>query len=257
MGGVGNNLFQLLLFLYLNSTKSDHQIYFVSYLNKKNIITRLLKWKIHEPVIEKIVNPKTFINFSLIKTVLILITAKLNFKIKFLNQFSASDKVIDLNNPSLNLVGYFQNKDILKFTMSVLPELRILISDKLNLISPKQKNNVVVHFRWGDSKWAKKYKSYYDDLIPLLSKFEEVQIVTDDPKIASIKFSALKKIILVSNDNPWDDFEILVNSKILFSAPSTFSWWALHLVDEKSEVYLPKVIFEKLGYFGSAKYNLI
>ena len=75
-------------------------------------------------------------------------------------------------------------------------------------------------------------------------------IVTDDIKKAKSFFSDIN-VVFSKNKNPLDDFNLMVFSKKLYCSPSTFSWWASHMVSDSTEIIFPKFLYDNLGYHGN------
>ena len=120
-------------------------------------------------------------------------------------------------------------------------------------IRKKYKSNksyTVVHFRLGDSKRAKKMISYYEEVRKMiLESNEEILIATDSPKEAEIFFKNCPNVRLSGAKNALEDFKYMVNSKRLYCAPSTFSWWALHSLDNDSSAVIPEFFKDDLGVY--------
>ncbi len=117
-----------------------------------------------------------------------------------------------------------------------------------------KKYYLVLHFRWGDTDWGRKYEYYYQKARELIkSKNAYTLIVTDDLNKAKSFFSKINNIQFKRSDNPFDDFLILLNAETLILAPSTFSWWAGLLTKQAKKIYAPKEIMAFLPIITNNK----
>ena len=114
--------------------------------------------------------------------------------------------------------------------------------------------NIVVHYRKGDSGWAVLYNNYYIKIKKLLKEeSSKIIIVTDSKKEALDFFKELIDIDVVSSDNAIEDFKILLSAKKLYCAPSTFSWWASHSLSREAQVVFPSIFENTLGVYLNKK----
>jgi hypothetical protein len=67
----------------------------------------------------------------------------------------------------------------------------------------------------------------------------------------------IQNINIISSNNALDDFKYLISCEKLYCAPSTFSWWAAHSLEPKSEVIMSKYIFNKIGYYNETSKLII
>ena len=147
---------------------------------------------------------------------------------------------------SENIFGYFQYKSFFKENIK---EFYLLCKD-INVMYAASNTGIVVHYRMGDSDWAKNSSHYYDKVKEMIKdRVESILVVTDSPKCASKFFQDCINVQLVSSNNAIEDFKIMINSSELYCAPSTFSWWAAHSTSKNSLVIMPKFFEEKLGIY--------
>lgn len=249
-GGFGNILFQIIPALKLNGI----EIQLDSYLTKNNIFTYFFRWKIHSPEFENFFMKSDF-NFNVIDThnpfvgfhiILGFISKKM--KSPFLRYFYFHNNNDEINFLSKgNYFGYYQNKLFLQNHKTqlekIFKELRSVYYDQFLQVECS------VHFRYGDSVWAKQNFDYYNKVkIHLLKQNIEVTIVTDSITEANNFFQELPNFNVISGE-VMRDFSILLSSNILYSAPSTFSWWAAN-ASLASEIYVPEYLDLKLGLFN-------
>lgn len=249
MGGFGNNLFQYLAYLKLKNKGYD--VHFVSNLIKENFVTKFFGWKIHSPTILNFITTNSLNYFKFIKTLTILFISKL-FKIRTSSIFT--NNINNINN-SVNIFGYFQERKFLESCEKEFSELNDIIPANSNLFFSDK--SLTIHFRWGDSSWAKLNQEYYDKIIKLSHNYEEIIIVTDDIDMAKLKFKSIINLNFNNSNSVLEDFTILRNSSNLACAPSTFSWWAAQLSKTCKTVYMPKYIHNKLGHYAHSNLELI
>ena len=256
MGGFGNVLFQILAFNIIS--KTNKKVFYVKKLTEKNYITRFFGWTIHQRLYNDLIEEKQFNEINNFKLSIIVFigffSKKMNLKFKLATFYNSSIQI--KNNTSNNVFGYFQDKTFLKKHKKELLELGSVL--KLNYAN-KDKNPIVVHYRKGDSNWAINFSYYYDEIKNMLKKESlPILIVTDSLICAKDFFSGLKNIEILSSSNALEDFKYLLSADKLYCAPSTFSWWAAHSLDENSEIIMPKFFTENLGiYIKSKKLTII
>jgi len=246
MGGFGNVLFQILAYRVLK--KGSAFVGYVSVLTENNFITKLLGWTIHEKLYEEFILRNEIVEKNIIDTIIILffsIFSKVTKTKNIIATFYFSDN--KFKKPyALNIFGYFQDKYFLEENRDELLEFgkEIHIKYKMN------ESYIVVHYRMGDSDWARKYENYYSEVKRLIKlEHETVLVVTDSPKEAKVFFSDCNNVRLTDAKNAKEDFRYMVSAKKLYCAPSTFSWWASHSLSVESEVIMPVFLQEKLGIY--------
>lgn len=224
-GGLGNILFQG--FIGHLISEKGHNVSFNGFLTKKNIITKLLKWTLHENNFhEELLGTTNYtFNIDFFNFIKLIVSKTIKFNFKSIFIFENEGKI---RYDSTHYFGYFQSSSLIKNNLHTFRNYCNDLRKKLKLEEKHLKTQVVVHFRWGDSTWAKKNKIYYEKILEILkTEYEghQIYIVTDDINKANSFFSLLndKKIL---KRNTMEDFKFLCNSSILFVSPSTFSWWA-------------------------------
>ena len=254
MGGFGNNLFHLILFFKLKNT-SKSKIKLVDFLIKENAITRLLGWKIHPPLIYNFVPKKHFserIKLSLYFTLIIYFFKSLAYKLLEPNvKFHQNEISPTYLMKTKNYFGYFQNKEFLNTSKIEFSQLKSMIHSKIIFNKPQYES--VIHYRWGDSVWAKNNMRYYNEIKRGIIGNQKVLIVTDDIKNAKNFFKDTEYVEIVSSVDPTEDFLKLLLGEKLICAPSTFSWWASQLCFEQTEIVMPKMLYELLGHYTENK----
>ena len=246
MGGFGNVLFQILVFKILS--KRNKNISYITKLTEKNFMTKVLGWTIHQNLYSDLIEDKHLNKINNFKSFIIVFLSFLSkifkFKFKLATFYNPSIQII--NNTPNNLFGYFQDKPFLENHKNELLELGCLLkyNYRTDEIMP-----IVVHYRRGDSHWAVSFAYYYDEIKKMLKKESSpILIVTDSVKDANIFFNDLNNIKIIRSDNALDDFKHLISTEKLYCAPSTFSWWAAHSLDEYSEIIMPKFLLINLGF---------
>ena len=251
MGGFGNVLFQILAYDVLS--KSNNDVFFVTKLTEQNCITKFLGWTIHQPLFDKLLQNTQRVNVKFGPSVIFVFIAFLSKKLKFRNQLSTFyNKDVQLKNGcSRNIFGYFQDKEFLSKNKNEL----LRVGSKLKTIySISAKHPIVVHYRKGDSGWALKFSYYYEEIKLFLKKEKDnIIVVTDSLENAREFFKDISGVEVIRSENAIEDFKILISAKKMYCAPSTFSWWAAHSLDEKSEVIMPKFFEDNLGIYVKTK----
>ena len=245
MGGFGNVLFQIRAYRIL---KVSNKAKYIDLLVKNNIFTRLLGWTIHERVYENFIDKKEIQKVSYIQAIIVLFVGIFSRKFKFKNSISTfytyndSFKVPFSN----NIFGYFQDKYFLERNQVELLKLGRELFNKYK----KNESKIIVHYRMGDSGWAKEHGNYYIKVKNMIMKERDtVYIATDSPKKALIFFSDCSNVKLTDSKNAMDDFKYMVSATKLYCAPSTFSWWAAHSLSSKSQVIMPDFFKNTLGVY--------
>jgi hypothetical protein len=251
MGGFGNVLFQILAYNVISKTNVN--VFYVTKLTEKNSITKYLKWTIHKPIYENLIDTNQIINVKSIPALFTILIAILSNKFKIESKISTVyNKNFQLKNPvSENIFGYFQEKEFLSENKKEL----LSLGEKLRtLYSSSTKTPIVVHYRKGDSDWVDKYPNYYNQIKKMLKKESlPIMIVSDSIEDANYFFKDVKNIKILSSNNAIDDFKYLVSADKLYCAPSTFSWWALHSLKKESEIVVPKFFDDYLGVYVNRK----
>jgi len=257
-GGFGNILFQLIPALSLSDElKKDekNKVLLSSYLTKTNLISIFLGWKIHKVEFENFFTKSNFKFYVMdvrdFYAIIHIILGFLSKKIKkpFLGHFyfEKNNKISQFYSNN-HYFGYFQNKLFLQnHTIEleqIFKELRTVYYDIAIEVE------CAVHFRFGDSIWAKQNYTYYKDVKDSLKNRNcLITIVTDSKTEANEFFKGLSNFIVISGE-VMQDFSILLSAKVLYAAPSTFSWWSAN-ASLSNEIYMPSVLESKLGFYNS------
>ena len=247
MGGLGNVLFQILVYRIV---KESNKIKYVDLLVKNNIFTKLLGRTIHERAYEDFIDKNEIQRVSYTQVIIILFVGFLSKKYKFKNDictFYSNNNRFKMPF-SNNIFGYFQDKYFLEKNQIELLKLGRELFNKYK----KNESKIIVHYRMGDSRWAKEYENYYikvRNMIMLENETETVYIATDSPKEALSFFSDCSNVKLTDSENAMDDFKYMVSATKLYCAPSTFSWWAAHSLSGESQVIMPDFFENKLGIY--------
>lgn len=253
-GGFGNVLFQLVHYLSLRN--NGHNPVFVDTLTKKNLITRLLGWKIHDKIYLDIFQDLgvTVQGQSFLKTAAIMILGKLSQRLKtpVFSTYFFSDLYKDpYLTQSNHVFGYFQSKRYLESKQNEI--LQIANALQKRYLFKGLKPYIAVHYRYGDSVWAREYEAYYTAVKQNIQPNNSVIVLTDSKERAKEFFKDLEVSSLqILSNSPLEDFSYMVSAKELYCAPSTFSWWASHSLRNESKVCFPVFLFNKLGLFGKS-----
>jgi len=254
MGGFGNVLFQILAFKIAKN--NNISLKYIDVLTKKNIITKLLGWKIHERLYDDFINQNDIYKVNIYKVFFILIIAIISkiFTIKSSLVVFYNDKNKFLPPYANNIFGYFQDKEFLEKNKEELLKLGREIRKKYI----KNESYIVVHYRYGDSVWAKEHELYYQEVRKLVKEEKEtVMIATDSPKDALEFFRECNNIELTKVKNAFDDFKYMISAHKLYCAPSTFSWWAAHSLSPDSKIIIPEFFEINLGIYINKKNVII
>ena len=247
MGGFGNVLFQLLASRVM--IKKNIAVEYVNILTEKNIFTKVLNWTIHERLYNDLI-PKGKIKnkIPMIKVFIIILIGLISKRLRYKNRISTFYNNFNIfEEPySKNIFGYFQEKTFLKENQEEILKL----GKEIKNIYSQEESKIIVHYREGDSHWAKENKTYYESVRELIKcEVEKVYIATDSPKEALEFFSECPNVELTNAKNAMDDFIHMVNAKKLYCAPSTFSWWAAHALPDTAQVIVPKLLKDLLGIY--------
>lgn len=259
MGGFGNVLFQILAFEVIKS-QTNHEVFFVEVLTEKNIITRILKWSIHQKLYQKLISKQQIKNVNLVKSFCVI---SLAFFSKITNRnykystFYINNVEFEYSNLSDNIFGYFQEKKFLSENQQII----LSLGERLNSIFHENLSyDIVVHYRGGDSGWALLYNDYYKkvkDLL-ILEPGRSICVVTDSLDNANSFFGNIDNLKIINSKNAIDDFKIMISTNYkLYCAPSTFSWWAAHSLNKDKQIIAPSFLQEKLGMFVKGNLTLI
>ena len=252
-GGFGNVLFQLVHYLSLKN--KGYTPVFIDTLTKENLITKLLGWKIHDQVYLDVFKDLGVVvkKQSILKTALIMGFGKISQRLKTpvcsIYFFSESFKDRYLTT-SKHLFGYFQSRRYLESNQKEVQQIAKALQ-RLYMPNKQKDPYVAVHYRYGDSVWAKEYEDYYTAVKQNIQQNKDVIVLTDSENRAKEFFKDLKvRSLKVMSNTPTLDFSHMLGANELYCAPSTFSWWASHSMKKDSQAYSPKFMLNKLGFFG-------
>ena len=144
--------------------------------------------------------------------------------------------------------GYYQSRSFVLENKNHVVKIGEILNRIFKVNSNKLKTDIVVHIRLGDSGWAKKNEYYYKEVIKILSlKKEPFTVITDSIQDAKLLFKGLDKAYFESN-SVYHDFGLMLQSKTLFMAPSTFSYWVGLSSKSIKTIYMPEMIYSKFGF---------
>jgi hypothetical protein len=214
MGGLGNRLFQ-----YYEFIRMGKKFALCSYLTRYNLSTWFLGWTIHENTrIDTLFNAERGTFFMFVAHYL-------------LNKFKLRK-------------SYFEYFQPLKWDDATIEELRAKILPEISMIASV---NCVLHYRGTDSEWANEINNYYSQILNLQ---EDFILVTDDNVLAEQILNLRLPYVCRSLE---EDFSLMLAAKVLVVGPSTLSWWAAILSKSVETVYMPRFVYDKLGFPDQSK----
>lgn len=215
-------------------------------------------WKIHDQIYQDVFKDLGVVvkKQPIIKTALIMVLGKISQRLKtpvFSTYFFSDSFKERYLTTSKHLFGYFQLKRYLKANQKEIQQIAKSLQ-KLHLSNKHRAPYVAVHYRHGDSVWAKEYEGYYTTVKQNIKQNIDVIVLTDSEERAKEFFKDLKVGSLkVMSNTPTLDFSYMLGAKELYCAPSTFSWWAAQCMPNTKSVYLPHFLENKLGFYGDAE----
>jgi len=248
-GGFGNTLFQLVA--YLTISNQIQSCYLVTDLTKKNLFTKILGWKIHDNMYPDLLNfmkiETKSLNLIQIFTHLILGKISKVSKRSLFGVYFFSDELNTTLFENVNF-GYYQSKNFLHSNRLYVVELGKNIYHTYRNDKIKLKTGIAVHIRLGDSIWAKKHSGYYENVISILKQTNEpFTVITDSIADAKILFEKFENVEYQCNSAK-HDFSLMLSANTLFMAPSTFSYWAGVALQSYEKIYMPRYLYDKLGF---------
>ena len=241
MGGLGNVLFQINF--GRNLRESGYDVCFIDNLVKKNILTKVLRWKIHNQ--DYLYLDEDFQSKNLIYAFLAVSIAK--FRI---GSFSLwLDGIYDVNKDyAKNLFSYFQNSEGLKSI-----DIKI---NKADFKSGKNRNvvdeNIVIHRRYTDSGWQQ------PSLASIEQKLQNSAVLVCSDSIAGVKHDFIQYNFDYKCREGFlsiDDFLVMANSQTLVCSNSTFALWAA-LIGDHDNVYMPRALVKTFPFIKFLKKNI-
>ena len=238
-GGFGNQLFQMLAAIHLSNFKN--RVFIDTTLVDPGFVPeKLLRWKVHGNFVTEIFeNQFEFGRRSIILVAYdftLLFLSKI-FMVRLLSHKYFHTQEYKINKDVKINMGYFQNLE--SYSSS---EFKSYLGIFEKLISTKKlEDRTVIHFRGGDSLWAQEYLLYYTKVFDIAQIDNiPITIVTDDELYCKKLLQDYDFEYSIVSNNALVDFEFLSSSKTIFTAPSTFSWWAAILMNDKKKIYMPK-----------------
>ena len=228
MGGLGNNLFQILY--SLSQKRNFESTYFISALCNRNLLTKLLGWKIHPNYSELFTNCQIRNDLKIIDALFLFVTRI------FFHQNLLKGVTLNFHRKSYS-IGYFQEFKFNKHITSCVNDIRATLD--VNKMHPRK--YLVIHFRGMDSIWARRNMNYYKCIKELFDNKNSI-VITDDLELANKFFK--NAFIKKPAKSAIEDFYFLLSAEVLVIAPSTFSYWAgilgnARIVYYPSELDLP------------------
>lgn len=257
-GGFGNILFQLVAFLHLKKTGGNCKL--VTVLTESNLITKTLGWKIHENSCKSVLKELNAIieipsKITILKDLILGRLSKF-FCRRILGVFFYNNMDNNLKKNDI-LFGYFLSKTFLLENKEHIRKIGKILNRVFCNNLKKLETSIVVHIRLGDSVWSKKNSKYYEEILKILQNQEEpFTVITDSIYDAKLLFKDFENIFFESN-SPYEDFGLMLQSKIIFMAPSTFSYWVCLASESIESIYMPKMIYSKLGFPLKKKIHII
>ena len=244
MGGLGNNLSQLFFAYKLQA--QGYEIEINNFLCSKNLITKILKWSLHDQSVQDIYKEKFKIRKINIFTIIIdlfFLNLSRIFNAVCFNRFFDGNRI-----KSFNEIMNIENRKFIVFA-GYWQQLNIYKENELNEfkrflfgnIKSNISKDIGIHIRGGDFLRLKKSlgMSFYDNALNQFKCFEPVTIFTNDKKYSKEILPKSLSYQFSENDNSKDDFLEMLNFKRLICSNSTFSIWA-GLLSRAEEIILPK-----------------
>lgn len=243
---------------YLSLKNQGHKPVFIDTLTKPNLITWLLGWKVHDQIYLDVFKDLGVVvkKQSIIKTALILVLGKISQRLKtpvsstYFFSDSFKERYLTTNK---HLFGYFQSKRYLESNQKEIQQI-VTSLQKRYMSNKHTASYVAVHYRYGDSVWAKEFEGYYTTVKQNIKQNKDVIVLTDSEERAKEFFKDLEvNSLKVMSNTPKLDFSYMLGAKVLYCAPSTFSWWAAQCMSNTKSVYFPHFLENKLGLYGDAE----
>ena len=242
MGGLGNNLSQLFLAYKLES--NGYKVEVNNFLCNKNLVTKYLRWSIHDQSVRKIYKnlyKKNKNNLLKVFVDLIFLIGSKYLKGFFGKYLFDSNDIESLNyiikKNKIILGGYWQKVDIYNET-NLIDFKKYLFGDSLGEIS----KGYNIHIRGGDFiKFNKNInKSYYLTALSIINHSKTIKVFTNDMKFSKGILPNTHIYKYSKNNLAMDDFTDMLLSKLLICSNSTFSIWA-GLLSNAEKIVIPFV----------------
>lgn len=252
-GGLGNVLFQLNY--AANCLDQGENVSIDTSLLNNRFILNLINWTYHKSTIDVLQNldilsacPFTVEN----KVWRLLKFTPLLSKFFYYHNFKHTTPGHN-NNNYRGIFGYFHSNIALNELFVENIKQRFLHQMKKRKTKTATKSELVIHCRGGDyikNDLELPRGTVNQEYFKLLERFNDITLVTDDPRYAIENYSKLlvdkKNINILSSNDPLDDFLYMMSANNLLITNSTFSWWASEL-SNASNIYQPSKFFEHLS----------
>jgi len=225
-GGLGNQLFQYSLGLYIKEKYKFNVFYDVSfYVSKKRLAHEKLN------ILEF-----SFIDINTINY--IGYVSQLKVLKDIFHKFIIYDDSSNVNFSKDNrfYIGNWQTYIYADYVKHLLIKHLNLRSDNLIIKEVQRENTATFHIRGTDillGGYGGLFKvlneKYYLSALNSLNYIDKIVVVTDDRRYANSLNFGNTPVTIISNDNVLLDFNILSSAKNLVCANSTFSWWAAYV----------------------------
>lgn len=252
-GGLGNQLFQIVAALHLSRSGAD--IFIDTSLTEKGFIPeKLMNWNVHGDFVSEMFS--NLFQFGRRHKALVLFDLTLLLMSRYLGVRVARRKY--LHTPEIKIdtdlgvyMGYFQNLDI--YPRDALMDYISILEEVIK--KPVISDRVIIHFRGSDSSWARQHFYYYSRVFEIVEQnLQPVIIVTDDSKACELFAKGYNLEYQIINGDVLEDFKLLCSASQIFTAPSTFSWWAGVLHRNKKTIYMPKFFEQRFKLDGNITY---
>ena len=237
-GGLGNQLFQINYGEYLRRERGKN-VRFIDNLTRRNSLTYLLNWSVHENILGRIFNTESVETLTSVGALSIPILAKSPL-------FNSYSYYYGLNkwskNPAKNNFGYFQSKDLLSSGnyISVTPDL----------ILENNNDGWLMHYRSIDASGISHpeayYEVYYNKVLVSLEPSTINIVSNSSDSLFRLQKKYPKHEFIDVSTNAFEDFVKILSAKKLIMSPSTFSWWGARL-GNVSKLIMPADFESVLG----------
>lgn len=233
MGGLGNQLFQINFAKWLEG-ECGADVIFNNYLLKANLITRSMKWSIHEFILPSLIDD----DLRIIEERNLM--AILSSKAPLFNKYSFFSGLDFIPKESvLNLFGYFQNANFLKQTYGSF-------GLKQELLPCQPREAVVMHLRGADMNNFRQGITYYEKVLTDFQSSQIYVVTNCNDTFFYLRRKFIKHEFVNISSSAREDFLTCCSASTLIVAPSTFSWWAARLGVARNLV-LSKGTYDALG----------
>lgn len=236
MGGLGNQISQLNLGENLKNKTT--KVRYSSLLIEKNLITKILGWKIHDFTLCSLFRVENINTKFSIDTLYLCIgylsrlfsckVAGVLFEKKNINSFV---QIKDVN----SFIGYWQSP--LLMTKIGIEKIKEIQNFKIN----EKPDSQIMHIRGGDFKETDRisYK-YLEKSISYIDQQKKLSVITNDIDFAKtlLNKSGIKSYQFVMGSVS-EDFISLTESSLIICSNSTFSIWG-SLLSKAKIILIPK-----------------